>query len=264
MTDIDPDAESQTKPTEKQTRQRSAVAFAYIDLQDTVVVATAIHENVGTGDCDEHQLAAWLNKSAKSSGFRLLLNTARLFGLMETDTTGRSHLTALGRRAVDPTQAREARVRAFLAVPLYEMIFEKYKGGVLPPAAALEREMSQIGVAEKQIRVARLVMERSAQYAGFFEHGRDRLVMPGIAPADHHAEPPPVEREMEKRGGGNGGGSGDLPPLDDLILSLVKKLPPSGTADWKATDRAMWLQMAAMAFQMVYGAGRPYRDQGRE
>jgi hypothetical protein len=154
--------------------------------------------------------------------------------------------------AVDPAQAREARVKAFLTVPLYSAVFENYKGGVLPPAAALEREIVQIGVAEKQKHTARLVLERSAQYAGFFEHGKGRLVMPGIAP-NTRIEPLADTEQNGGSGSGKGGGGDDLPPLDGLILALVKKLPPAGTADWKAADRAMWLQMAAMAFQMAYG-----------
>lgn len=235
-------------PKAKQTRQRSAIAFAYMDLADTMAVANAIHEHVGNGDCDEHQLSAWIGKSHKSSTFRILLWTARLFGLIEID--GHQHrLTALGRRAVDPAQARDARATAFLSVPLYNAIFEKYKGGVLPPAGALEREMALIGVAEKQIRTARLVMERSAHYANFDEAGKDRWVRPGVAPVTRD-EPPATPEETGKHGGGGGD---DLPPLDGLILALVKKLPPVGTTDWNAADRAMWLQMAAMAFQMAYG-----------
>jgi hypothetical protein len=34
---------------------------------------------------------------------------------------------------------REAKARAFLTVPLYKAIFKKYKRGVLPAAATLER-----------------------------------------------------------------------------------------------------------------------------
>ena len=237
---------------EKQTRQRSAIAFPYMDLADAMAVATAIHEHVGSGECDEHQLAAWIGRSNKSSTFRILLLGARLFGIIET-TGDNFRLTPLGRRAVDPVQARDALAKAFLTVPLYSAVFEKYKGGVMPPASALEREMGQIGVAEKQIRTARLVMERSAEHANFTEHGKDRWVMPGIAPATERSEQPP-EDKGKRTGGKNGGSDGELPPLDDLILSLVKKLPPVGTTDWKAADRAMWLQMAAMAFQMVYGA----------
>src|SRR6266404_6194857 len=50
---------------------------------------------------------------------------------------GNSEICTLGRRAVDPTQSREAKARAFLTVPLYNAVFEKYKGGVLAPASAL-------------------------------------------------------------------------------------------------------------------------------
>jgi len=239
-------SEPRTEAKTAQKRQRSAVAFAYIDLEDVMAVAAAIHTHVGTGDCDEHQLAAWLSKSQKSSGFRILLSTARLFGLLETDGSGRSKLAPLGRMAVDPTQAREAKAKAFLTVPLYSVVFEKYKGGVLPPPAALERAIVQIGVAEKQKHTARLVLERSAQYAGFSEHGKDRLVMPGISP-DSRTES--TEPPNPNRSGGSGGGNGK----DPLILALIEKLPATG-AEWPVEDQALWLQMAAMAFRMAYGA----------
>jgi hypothetical protein len=68
---------------------------------------------------------------------------------------------------VDPQQEREARARAFLSVPLYKAIYDKYKGGVLPPAAALERDVVGLGVAEKQTGRARQVFERSAEQTGF-------------------------------------------------------------------------------------------------
>jgi hypothetical protein len=58
---------------------------------------------------------------------------------------------------------------------------------VILPAASLEREIVELGVAEKQKDKARQVFERSADQAGFFEHGPNRLVMPGIA-ARHSAK----------------------------------------------------------------------------
>lgn len=242
--------EPQTKP--KQTRQRSTVPFAYIDLPDVMEVATAIHDHVGSGECEEHQLSAWLSKSQKSSGFRMLLSTARLFGLMETDNAGKSKLTVLGRKAVDPTQAREAKARAFLTVPLYNAVFEKYKGGILAPASALEREMVQMGVAEKQIRTARLVLERSAQYAGFFEHGKDRLVMPGVAPEGRKDPPKPEESDQSLGGGGKGGGGGEK-PRHPFIEGLLKTLPdPDSDEEWPREKRVKWLQTAANIFDLIY------------
>ena len=83
----------------------------------------------------------------------------------------------------------------FLNVPLYKAIFDKYKGGVLPPQAALERDIIGLGVAEKQTGRARQVFERSAEQANFVEHGKDRLVMPAVA----LRETPPETPEDKKR-----------------------------------------------------------------
>ncbi|CDX34997.1 hypothetical protein MPLDJ20_20025 [Mesorhizobium plurifarium] len=52
--------------------------------------------------------------------------------------------------SADPTQERKAKVEAFLTVPLYKLVYENYKGGVVPPAAAFERDIKTWGVAAKQ------------------------------------------------------------------------------------------------------------------
>jgi hypothetical protein len=120
------------------------------------------------GECDDDQLAAWLKQSPKASTFRVQVYTARTFGILEGD--GAKHkLTELGRVIVDPNQTLEGRARSFLTVPLYKAGFEKYKGGVLPPAAALERDFVALGVAEKQKERARKILERSADQAGFVD-----------------------------------------------------------------------------------------------
>jgi hypothetical protein len=243
------DAAPQTKP--KQTRQRSAVPFAYIDLQDVMEVAVAIHEHVGSGDCDEHQLSAWLKKSQKSSGFRSMWSTARLFGLIETENS-KFRLSPLGRRAVDQAQERDAKAKAFLTVPLYNKLFENYKGVALPPPAALERELVQIGVAEKQKHTARLVLERSAQYAGFFEHGKDRLVMPGVSP-DGRKDPPTPEQSDKKTGDGGKGDGGGEKPRHPFIEGLLKTLPdPESDEEWPLDKRIKWLQTAANIFDLIF------------
>ncbi len=156
---------------------------------------------------------------------------------------------------VDPKRAREGRAKAFLTVPLYKAIYEKYKGGVLPPTAALERDIASLGVSEKQKERARQVLERSAEQAGFFEHGKNHLVMPGLAV---HAG----GHEDTHNDSGGDGGSGKPPPppptpppqgptLDPLLKGLVDRLPPADT-DWAAADRAKWLQTAADIFDLIY------------
>jgi hypothetical protein len=80
----------------------------------------------------------------------------------------------------------------------------EYRGGVLPPATALSRDVVALGVSEKQKDRARLVFECSAEQAGFFEHGKQRLVMPGVAYQPDGAR----ANECEKPEPGNGGGGG--------------------------------------------------------
>jgi hypothetical protein len=229
-----------------QARQRSSIAFPYMDLASAIEMAAGIHGHVGNGDCDDDQLAAWTDQSAKSSTFRVQVYAARTFGIIEGEG-GRHKLTDIGRMIVDPNQARAGKMRAFLTVPLYKSIFENYKGGVLPPTAALERDIVLLGVSEKQKDRARQVFEKSAEQAGFFEHGKNRLVMPGVAPG---SKPPKVKDGDKSGGGGDGGGNGGGPE-DQLIQALIQKLPSGGP--WSADERVNWLKLLAMAFQIAYG-----------
>jgi hypothetical protein len=219
-----------------------------MDLDSAIELASAIHAHVGHGDCDDDQLAAWSNQSAKSSTFRVQVYAARTFGVLEGE--GAKHkLTDLGRSIVDSNQSRAARVRAFLNVPLFKALFDNHRSGVLPPTAALEREIVQLGVSEKQKGRARQVFERAAEEAGFFEHGKNRLVMPGVAPGAMPAKNKEKDKNGESQhhhGGGNGGG-----PQDTLIQALIEKLPPTGP--WSADERMNWLKLLTMAFQIAYG-----------
>jgi hypothetical protein len=235
-----------------QGRQRSTIGFPYVDLKSAIALVSAIHGNVGLGECDDSQLAAWTEQSSKSSTFRNQLSGTRMFGLMATDGAGKHKLTDLGRMIVDPARSREAKARAFLNAPLYRAVYDNYKDGVLPPPAALSRDMVGLGVAEKTKDRARQLFERSAEIAGFFAHGKNRLVMPGVAikdetPAEHKDDSGGQNGEV----GGNGGGGG-TGGKDPLIAALIQKLPRGGSK-WSADDRVTWLQMISMAFQMTYG-----------
>jgi hypothetical protein len=68
------------------------------------------------------------------------VSNASTFGLTE-NARGEVCLTALGRRVADSSQEAAAKVEAFLAVPLYEKIYDNYKGFALPGSAALEKFM---------------------------------------------------------------------------------------------------------------------------
>jgi len=227
-------------------RQRSTIGFPYTDYDNAASVATAIHGNVGHGKCSAGQLAAWMGQSAKSSGFRTQLAGARLFGLIESDDPESLRLTDLGRRILDPVQARAAKAESFLKVPLFKALYDHYKDGVTPPAAALEREIVSLGVSEKQKARARQVFEGSAQQTGFREAAPNRLVMPAVILRDKQ----PVDER--RKNGGDDGGSGDL-HLDPLLMALLRKIPPSGD-EWPADKRVRWFKTFAMNVSQVYDA----------
>lgn len=242
-------------------RERSSIEFPYGDLDDGVTLAKAVRD-VGGQSCTLDQLAAQLKQSANSGAFRLRTSYPRIFGLAETER-GTIRLTDLGMRIVDPSQEAAARVEAFLRVPLYKAIYDKYKGYTLPPAAALEREMAGLGVSSKQTDKARQAFDRSARQAGFYWSGQDRLVIPvvkGEAPGSRPLDPGTPGagaagadvRDANGRdrnaGSGGGGGTGDA-----LLDALISKLPPAGQ-NWGVDERIAWLSLMAMAFQMTYGA----------
>jgi hypothetical protein len=255
-------AEAKTVPIDDggDGRQRSTIQFPYNNLADAVEVAQAIHDNVGTGDCDETQLSAWMKMSPKSSGFRVQISAAKLFGIVEGGSGG-YRLSPLGRMIVDPQRTREARAKAFMNVPLYKAVYDKYKGGVMPPAAAFERDIVGLGVAEKQKERARQIFDRSAEQAGFFEHGKNRLVLPGIAARPSDEAEGNGDLGGDGGGGGNGGGKPPTPPptppastRHPFIEGLLKTLPEPET-DWQVADRAKWLQTAANIFDLIYNGG---------
>lgn len=234
--------------TDEGKRQRSTIAFPYSDYDSAAEVTAAIFGNVGHGTCTQAQLAAWMSQSVKSSSFRSQLAAARLFGLVESDSPDAIRLSELGRRVVDPAQMRVAKAEAFLRVPLFKALYDQYKDGVTPPAAAaIEREIVRLGVGDKQKARARQVFESSAQQTGFREAAPNRLVMPAVVV---HAKPP-EDPEKNRRGGGAGGDDGGF-ELDPLLMALLRKIPKGGSGQWPAENRLRWFRTFAMNVSQVY------------
>lgn len=228
--------------------ERSSIGFPYTPLGEVLDMAAAIQGNVGSGIMSDDQLAPAIKMSHKSSGYRSRLSAARMFGVIESGDGGH-RLSDLGKRVVDEKQARAAKADAFLNVPLYRRVYDEHKGSTIPPVAALEREFLGFGVAPKQTARARQVFERSAEQAGYFEVGKDRLVRPTVRQGDV------VDPEAAPDDADKGKGGGGEPPKDGLhpfIQGLLKTLPPKEGDNWSLPDRAKWLRLAASAFDMIY------------
>ena len=233
-------------------RQRSSIAFPYRDLDEAVAIAKALYTNHGTNACSIEQLAAWSKQSPTASTFRSRLSACKLFGLIDADRLDAIRLTELGRLVVDPKREREGRARAFLAVPLYEALHNKFKGFSIPEGQAMEKELVALGVAETLKGHARRAFESSAEQAGFFEAGRDRLVLPGVGQAPPAGAAASDGPETGKKNGG-GGGDGTGLDLDPLLIAMLKKIPASGN-DWPGPQRVRWFRTFAMNVSQIYDA----------
>lgn len=242
--------------------ERSTIAFPYYDLESAAEVARAAYKRSGLSPCPLDELAAQQGVTM-SGNFRLKNSAARIFGFIGKDTASSVTLTDLGARLVSAESEAEARAAAFLTVPLYSQIFEKYRGKLLPPTKALEREMITLGVAPKQAAKARQVFQSSAKFAGFFNSGEDRLVRPRVAGTPVTAElgeaPETLRLDRQespdldsgcgnnRRGNSGGGGDGYHP----FVQGLLQTMPEPNTV-WTIDGRAAWLEAAANIFKLIY------------
>jgi hypothetical protein len=243
--------------------ERSTIAFPYVDLEGAQQVASAIYSRSGLGACEIDELAAEMDQVVSGGAFRLKTAAAKCFGLVDKDGRAAFSLTDLGRQVVETETSGEALAKAFLEVPLYGAVYEKYRGHKLPPPRALEREMELMGVSSKQTSKARQVFERSATQAGFFNAGKDRLVRPksenphsGHSAPDSHGEQAPSgasDNYAKAPPTAYGGGRPpiDPPDVDPIIAGLLQRLPAAG-ANWPDAQRKIWLGLMENSFKLIY------------
>ena len=243
------DAEVSEAKAENKPRERSTIEFPYSDLGSAVELARMIDNRAGN-ECEVTQLAAWMGQSAKGGTFRSRYSAARLFGFIETARGGHVKLTTLGSDVLNPEKSDMAKAQAFLKVELFRNMYDARKGQALPPAAALERMVTNLGVAPKQAERARQTFVKSAQVAKFFDSESGVFIQPAFRPTDN-PDPwePPAQPDPESK---KGGGDGKLPPeLDPIIKGLIDRLPDAGSL-WPSKERELWLQILQSAFELVY------------
>jgi|SRR5208337_2644176 len=93
------------------------------------------------------------------------------------------------------------------------------------------------------------------EQAGYFEHEKNRLVMPGIAEkGDRHIDKPKDgERDRVDTGkdGDKGKGGRKSPHLDPIIQGLLSRLPQAGDV-WPDAQRKLWLELLSGSFKLIY------------
>ena len=128
-------------------------------------------------------------------------------------------------------------------------MYEQNKGNPLPPPAAIERQMEQLGISPKQKERARQTFTKSAQYAGFIDATSGRFIKPGIGVAKE--DQAGQQDDAGKLGGDGGGGGNDPPAVDPIIAGLLKRLPKSGDV-WPESERKLWLELLSGSFRLIY------------
>ena len=244
----------------KVSRERSGIAFVYYDLNSAIEVPHAILK-LGGVPCDRDQVAASM-QHALSGAFTNKTSAAKLFGLVGI-TSGKYHLTQLGHAVLDSDRSAAAKVEAFLRVPLFRRLYDEFRNNQLPPSPhGIEQAIVQFGVPVKQAGNARRALKSSAQQAGFFAHGKDRLVAPVIANAWDSPEMEKIGKEPLTDSVPTKKTADDravlLVPADHpFIKGLLLSLPDELKANWTADDRVKWLRTAADAFDLMFSGGSP-------
>lgn len=233
-------------------RVLSEIEFPYSDLEAASDLAVTLHRRAG-GESGDVELAGWLDQSATGGTYRSRRSAARMFGLVDL-AGGRVVLTPLGRDLVDDTRNRQARADAFLKPALYSALYERFRGTVLPPAEALERQIVLLGVAPKQKERARQAFQKSASYAGFIDPANGRFLRPGgvtpAASAESSARERPDEESRISAVPAEAS-VGGLTRLDPLLLALLEKIPDK-QAGWPSAKRVRWFRAFAMNVSQVF------------
>jgi hypothetical protein len=195
------------------------------------------------------QLASALKQKETSGSFRVKVTAAKMFGVVGGRGDGLV-LTPLGNALVDPKRRRKARVDAFLNIPLYAALYEgaQQRSGMMPEnLRTIEQEIIRLGVVENQAETARLAFTRSARFAGFLEHGKDRLIMPAL-----NDVPDEDDQEHDDEGDlGNGGGEVSLPGKPTILVEVFKMLPGEGEP-FEPGARRDWQRLLTATLDMLY------------
>jgi hypothetical protein len=243
--------------SQKIARQRTEIAFPYADLDDSVQVAEIIRNQYG-GTCSADQLAAVLNQSITSGAFRSKIGAARTYGLLHPKR-GDLETTELANRILTPDTSSDAKVEAFLGVPLFQKLYEAYLGQTLPADAGIEAKMRQLGVPVKGTRFARSVFQRAAKQAGFFDAADNRLVKPPVGRIAVDPSNTPDESELQRNT--DDGSSDDKDGVIDredwidmkpkLVGELFRELPDDGE-QFASGDRVQWESALKAILDLVY------------
>lgn len=255
-------------------RDRSTIKFPYRDIVESENLVQQLYSELGgSGTSDQLAAAAGFSSSANGA-FTQRLAALGHFGLMVRDGDS-LRITDRGLALLEPTTNKQAKIEAFLAVPLYQAVYEKFKGQRLPGISGLEMALKELGVTDATAQSARQVLMRSARQAGFFDLADDRLVMPVLKPssrtpngdsANSDESLDPLEELRRENAALKERKSsiqvGETPPgvVHPLLLSALSTLPKPDTHGrymMKHEKLEAWVSNFTGALKLVYEDEEP-------
>ena len=159
----------------RKTRQRSVYLFPAYGFTTALDIARRVEES-GGGSLTEETLAINLGLSVKSSGFRLKSLAARQFQLIgkQGDTL---ITTPVAKAIFKPTSAADAQRgfrEAFLSIPLFQAVAERYRGQRLPDSQTLRNVLErEFYVEHTRVQQAERMLLDSARDAHLLKHTGD-------------------------------------------------------------------------------------------
>ena len=155
---------------------------------ELVEVAHNYHQAGGSTPLDE--LATRLGYPNENSGaFRNRTASAKKYRAASSGG-GRIVITPLGMSFLDPAKRGQALVTAWMNIPEFKALFDRYKGRRLPGPAEMERDFFNLGVGETRLADARRIFLSSAQTASLLNAQTRRLEIPAAIAADTFSPEP--------------------------------------------------------------------------
>ncbi len=241
-------------------KARSNIVIPYNDLEQSIKVVQLAHDN-GGGRCTPEQLAPWLGyTSTKSGTYMMRFYSAKYFGLIAAE---KGVISATDRALaiiapILPEDADRAKVEAFLNVPLFASVYERFKGQALPPEGGLKNLFKgTFHVPEKRLAQALSVFYASAETAGLFgiAGDRSRLISPVVSGPAQRKDIPAAKEEsitpLEKPRSGSGSGGDGPRGIHEAISGLLRDLPAPGTY-WPAPKKKRFLDAFKATIDHIY------------
>lgn len=235
--------------TEVKLRGKPGTPFPYYDLAEALKIVRIIHTKCG-GSCSVDQIAGELDQTAGSGAFRLRLSAVVQFGLIRRGE-GRIVLTDLGEQALSDEESPIVRLEAFFSIGLYKRVYEAYQGKILPSAKGLESKLKELGVVEGQVERARQVLLKSAEVAGLFGYGKDRLVKPTLSVGRVAREVSVGSEELSDSGAPQVARNDRATTLHPAIAGMLDELPAKGTG-WSIEGLDEWVDALKSVLRVVY------------